>query len=61
MRPRLTLMVLLVSTLLGACGTRGPLTLPPQQSKAKASANDVLPPAKYASTLTDLNMAKVLS
>jgi predicted small lipoprotein YifL len=54
MRQRLTLIVLLASSLLGACGTRGPLTLPPPKSKAAFA---------HPATLTsiDLNTAKVRS
>lgn len=33
MRQQLTLTILLVSISLGACGTRGPLTLPPPSRK----------------------------
>ena len=57
MRQRLTLTILLVSTLLGACGTRGPLTLP-QPPKESVASNATRP-----TTLTsiDLNTAKVRS
>jgi len=50
MRGHVTLFILLGTIALGACGTRGPLTLPPP-AKVPASA-----PAP--STTTDLNTAK---
>ena len=56
MRQQLTLTILLVSTLLGACGTRGPLTLPPQQEKAAQTAPQAARAMAIAAfNRTDLN------
>ena len=52
MRRHLSLAILLAITALTACGTRGPLTLPPPQSTLPA-AN-----AKAAPAPADLNTAK---
>ena len=48
MRQQLTLTILLVSTLLGACGTRGPLYLPPPRIKPPVSAPAPVPAADPA-------------
>jgi predicted small lipoprotein YifL len=61
MRQRLTLTVLLVSTTLGACGTRGPLTLPPPQSKTDFSEHAGARPSTQVLSSIDLNTAKVPS
>ena len=58
MRQRLTLTILLVSISLGACGTRGPLTLPPPQSKADFSEHAAIRPLLHATVSIDLNTAK---
>ena len=49
----ITLFVLLLSLMLGACGTRGPLTLPP----GKTVANPATQP-QSTTTPNDLNTAK---
>ena len=52
MRRPLPLLILLAAFALGACGTRGSLTLPPPQSKAPPATSPAKP------TPTDLNTAK---
>ena len=49
----ITLFVTLLSLMLGACGTRGPLTLPPGKTVTKPAT-----PSQSTATPNDLNTAK---
>ncbi|MFZ4536685.1 LPS translocon maturation chaperone LptM [Propionivibrio sp.] len=55
MRRHLTLSVLLFALILGACGTKGSLTLPPPPKAPPAPASTTVQPA---SAPDDLNTAK---